>query len=107
MNAIKTNDFNREVLQSEVPVLVDFFATWCGPCKMLGPVLESVAQQFQGRAKVVKVDIDESPELAEQYGITAVPTLMVFNAGKAGQKTTGFQSQKQLAAMLDRAAVAV
>ena len=85
MNAIKTNDFNREVLQSEVPVLVDFFATWCGPCKMLGPVLESVAQQFQGRAKVVKVDIDESPELAEQYGITAVPTLMVFNAGKAGQ----------------------
>jgi len=72
----------------------------------MGPVLESAGQQFQGRAKVVKVDIDESPEPAEQYGITAVPTLRVLNAGKAGQKTMGFQSQKQLVAMLDRAAVA-
>ena len=100
MNTIKNDDFDREVVKSEVPVLVDFFATWCGPCKMLAPVLESVAQQFQGKAKVVKVDIDESPELAQQYGVTAVPTLLVFSGGKAVQKAMGFQSQKQLAALL-------
>ncbi len=101
MNAINKNDFDQEVLKSEMPVLVDFFATWCGPCKMLGPVLESVAQEFQGKAKVVKVDIDESPELAGQYGITAVPTLLVFSGGKVVQKAMGFQSQKQLAALLN------
>lgn len=101
MNAINKNNFDQEVLKSEMPVLVDFFATWCGPCKMLGPVLESVAQEFQGKAKVVKVDIDESPELAGQYGITAVPTLLVFSGGKVVQKAMGFQSQKQLAALLN------
>jgi thioredoxin 1 len=100
MNTIKNADFDREVVNSNVPVLVDFFATWCGPCKMLAPVLESVAQQFQGQAKVVKVDIDESPELAGQYGVTAVPTLLVFSGGKVLQKAMGFQSQKQLAALL-------
>ena len=106
MNAIKTSEFDREVLNAEVPVLVDFFATWCGPCKMLGPVLESVAEQFQGRAKVVKVDIDESPELAERHGITAVPTLLVFSGGTVVQKAMGFQSPKQLAALLDAATAA-
>jgi thioredoxin 1 len=107
MNAINQNDFDREVLKSEMPVLVDFFATWCGPCKMLGPVLESVAQEFQGKARIVKVDIDESPELAGQYGITAVPTLLVFSGGKVVQKAMGFQSQKQLATLLNSAAAAV
>ena len=100
MITIKNDDFDREVVNSNVPVLADFFATWCGPCKMLAPVLESVAQQFQGKAKVVKVDIDESPELAGQYGVTAVPTLLVFSGGKVIQKAMGFQSQKQLAALL-------
>lgn len=104
MNTINQNDFDREVLKSELPVLVDFFATWCGPCKMLGPVLESVAQEFQGKAKIVKVDIDDSPQLAGQLGITAVPTLMVFSGGKIVQKAMGFQSQKQLAALLNAAA---
>jgi thioredoxin 1 len=104
MNTINANEFDREVLKSEAPVLVDFFATWCGPCKMLGPVLESVAQQYQGRAQIVKVDIDASPELAQTYGITAVPTLLVFSGGKVVQKAMGFQSQKQLIALLDGAA---
>jgi len=107
MNAINQNDFDREVLKSAMPVLVDFFATWCGPCKMLGPVLESVAQEFQGKARVFKVDIDESPELAGQYGITAAPTLLVFSGGKVVQKAMGFQSQKQLAALLNSAAASV
>lgn len=103
MNTINQNDFEREVLKSELPVLVDFFATWCGPCKMLGPVLESVAQEFQGKVKIVKVDIDDSPQLAGQCGITAVPTLMVFSGGKIVQKVMGFQSQKQLATLLNSA----
>lgn len=106
MNAITSEQFDGEVLHAEVPVLVDFFATWCGPCRMLGPVLESVAQQFQGRAKVVKVDIDQSPELAEEYGITAVPTLLLFHHGKVVQQAMGFQSPKQLAAMLNEACCA-
>ena len=90
-----------------MPVLVDFFATWCGPCKMLGPVLESVAEEFKGKARVVKVDIDESQELAGQFGITAVPTLLVFRGGKIVQKAMGFQSEKQLAALLNAAKTTV
>ncbi len=101
MNIANGNNFEQEVIKSETPVLVDFFATWCGPCRMLGPVLESVAQEFQGKAKIVKVDIDESPELAVQYGITAVPTLLVFSGGKAVQQAMGFQTQKQLAMLLN------
>jgi thioredoxin 1 len=96
-----TNAFDKDVMQSAMPVLVDFYATWCGPCKMLGPVLEALAQQYQGRATIVKVDIDESPELAERFGITAVPTLMVFKGGQRVQQTQGYQSQRNLAAMLD------
>ncbi len=106
MKVINTDNFEQEVIKSELPVLVDFFATWCGPCKMLGPVLESVAQQYDGKAKVVKVDIDESPELAQQFRVSAVPTLLVFSGGNVVSEAMGFQSKKQLAAMLDQAAAA-
>ncbi|HOW66120.1 MAG TPA: thioredoxin [Candidatus Paceibacterota bacterium] len=106
---MKTNSeqFDQEVVQSKIPVLVDFFATWCGPCRMLTPVLESVSKEFEGRAKVVKVDIDESPELAARYGITAVPTLLLFAGGKVVDKAMGFQSPKQLADMLNRVSAPV
>jgi thioredoxin 1 len=96
-----TNTFENDVLSSELPVLVDFFATWCGPCQMLGPVLEEVAKRYEGRAKVLKVDIEEAPELAERYGINAVPTLILFNQGKPVQQIMGMQSARQLAAVLD------
>ncbi len=99
-----TNNFEKEVLQSELPVLVDFFATWCGPCKMLGPVLDQVAKSHEGRAKVLKVDIDEDPELAERFGITAVPTLILFHRGQPVQKVMGMQSPRQLSALLDAVA---
>ncbi len=101
-----TNSFDVDVQQSAVPVLVDFFATWCGPCKMLSPVLDEIAKKYEGRAKVIKVDIDESPELASRFGVTAVPTLVVFQGGKPVQKALGFQSPRQIAAMLDKLAVA-
>lgn len=100
-----TETFDQDALKSELPVLVDFYATWCGPCKMLGPVLEEVAKRYEGRAKVVKVDIDESPELAQRFGVSAVPTLVLFKDGKAVQKVMGFQSPKQLSTLLDGALV--
>jgi thioredoxin 1 len=100
-----TNSFDLDVQQSELPVLVDFYATWCGPCQMLSPVLEEIAKKYEGQAKVIKVDIEESPELAGRFGITAVPTLMVFHDGKPVQKALGFQSPRQIAAMLDKVTV--
>ena len=99
-----TNSFENDVLRSEMPVLVDFFATWCGPCRMMSPVLDQVAGSYEGRAKVLKVDIDEAPELAERYGITAVPTLILFHRGQPVQKVTGMQSARQLSALLDSVA---
>jgi thioredoxin 1 len=96
-----TETFDQDALKSELPVLVDFYATWCGPCKMLTPVLDEVAKRYEGRAKVVKVDIDESPDLAQRYGVSAVPTLVLFKDGKAVQKVMGFQSPKQLSTLLD------
>ena len=104
---MNTNSFENDVLQSEMPVLVDFFATWCGPCRMLSPVLDQVAGSYAGRAKVLKVDIDEAPELAERYGITAVPTLILFHRGQPVQKATGMQSARQLSALLDSVAAPI
>jgi thioredoxin 1 len=100
---MKTNSktFEQDVVKSEIPVLVDFFATWCGPCKMLAPALDSLAERYQGRAKIMKVDVDESPELAGQFGIQAVPTLILFNHGKVVQQSSGVPSMHNLSTMLD------
>ena len=100
MNLNQSN-FESEVLRSDLPVLVDFTATWCGPCKMLGPVIEELAHTYTGRAKVFKVDVDEAPDLANQFGVSAVPTLLLFKGGKVQQTATGFQSPRQLKALLD------
>jgi thioredoxin 1 len=101
-----TNTFENDVLKSALPVLVDFFATWCGPCRMLAPVLEQVAKTYEGKAKIMKVDIDESPELANRFGITSVPTLMVFHQGKPVRTAVGMQSPKQLGTLLEAASPA-
>lgn len=97
---ISSAEFQSEVEQSDVPVLVDFFATWCGPCKMLSPVLEDVAAEVAGRAKIVKVDIDASPDLAQRFGVMSVPTLMVFRSGQVANQAVGVQPKPALRALL-------
>jgi len=93
-------NFDETVNGSATPVLVDFWADWCGPCKMIAPVLEEIATEQAGKAIVAKVNIDESPELAERFGITAIPTLMVFKQGQAKRTLRGVQPKSALVAAL-------
>lgn len=100
---INDDTFDKEVIKSALPVLVDFSATWCGPCKVLGPVVEEIADDFEGRLKVVKVDIDSAQETASRLGITSVPTLMVFNKGKEVGRTYGAQPKETIVKQLEAA----
>ncbi|MEG0166026.1 thioredoxin [Anaerorhabdus sp.] len=99
MKIINKNEFD-EITKSGT-VLVDFFATWCGPCKMLAPVLEELATDFEGKAKVVKVDVDQEQELAMKFGIMSVPTMILFKNGEAVEKIQGFQPKAQIAAVIN------
>lgn len=89
-------NFESEVLNSDVPVLVDFFAEWCGPCKMMGPVVDKIAQEYEGKAKVGKIDIDKNPGLAGKYNVMSVPTFMVFKQGKIVDTVIGTVSKEEL-----------
>lgn len=82
-------NFEQEVLKSDIPVLVDFWATWCGPCRMLAPTIAKVAEEQEGKIKVGKIDVDEEPELAAKYGIASIPTLMVFKNGEVAKTSIG------------------
>ena len=93
-------NFEAEVLKSDVPVLVDFTATWCGPCKALAPIVEKVADEFQGKIKVGKLDIDDAPQITRKYGVRSVPTVLVFKGGQKMGQHVGLTTREKLVALL-------
>ena len=101
--AVTTNEFNDKVLASDVPVLVDFWAEWCGPCKAIGPSVEQLATEYAGKAKILKVDVDREGELATRYGVMSIPALLVFKGGKVVEQMVGAAPKAQIAALIDRA----
>lgn len=98
---VSDSTFDTEVLQANAPVLVDFTATWCGPCKMIAPILDQVAAEFGERLRIVKVDVDDNQATAAKYGIRGVPTLMLFKNGEATQTKVGAMSKSQLTEFLN------
>ena len=98
---ISDESFEEEVLQSERPVLIDYWAEWCGPCKMIAPVLDEIATEYSDRLKVVKLNIDDNPQTPPKYGIRGIPTLMVFKNGQVEATKVGAVSKAQLPAFLD------
>jgi thioredoxin 1 len=94
---INSSNFQSDVLQSSEPVVVDFWAEWCGPCKMIGPALEEIATEMQGQVKVAKINVDENPELAAQFGIRSIPTLLMFKDGQVAANMVGAAPKNRLA----------
>ena len=100
---VTDGDFEQEVLQSDQPVLVDFWAPWCGPCRQIAPLIDEISQENSGTAKVVKINIDESPNAAQTYGVSSIPTLMVFKAGEVVERFVGAQPKARLQEAIDAA----
>ena len=101
INHVTDASFEQDVLKSPGPVLVDFWAEWCGPCKMIGPVLEEISGEYTGKLKIAKLNIDENPQTPPKYGIRGIPTLMLFKNGQVEATKVGAVSKSQLAAFID------
>ena len=99
---ITDHSFEQEVLQSEKPVLVDYWAQWCGPCKVVAPILDEIAVEYQGKLKVAKLNVDDNPHTPPKYGVRGIPTLMIFKNGNAEATKVGALSKSQLTAFIDQ-----
>jgi len=97
---VTASTFDKEVLQSDVPVLVDFWAEWCGPCRMLAPILDQLAAEVGDKAKIAKVNVDEEPQLASSFGVMSIPTVIIFKNGEAVEKSVGLRSKDDLKRLL-------
>jgi thioredoxin 1 len=100
--AVTDSSFEQDVVQSDVPVLVDFWAPWCGPCRMVAPVVDEIAEQYAGKIKVVKLNTDENPGVASQYGIRSIPTLMIFKGGSKVEMVVGAVPKATLAKAIEQ-----
>ena len=97
---ITKDNFTKEVLESDIPVLVDFWATWCGPCRMIAPFIEEIAKEYEGKIKVGKINVDDEGELAVKFGIMSIPTVMVIKDGNVVSTAVGYRSKEQLVELL-------
>lgn len=101
--AVSDGDFDRVVLQAKTPVLVDFWATWCAPCRMVAPVIDELAEEYAGKVNFVKLDVDQNPQTASKYSIMSIPTLLIFKEGKPVTHVVGFRPKDELKRSLDEA----
>ena len=98
---LNKQNFENEVIKSDIPVLVDFFATWCGPCQMLSPIIDQISEEYKGKIKVCKLNVDEEQELAIKYNVMSIPTLILFKDGNAIKSSVGFVSKSELIEMVE------
>ncbi len=101
--ALTDDNFSEEVLDSQLPVLVDFWAAWCGPCRMVAPIVEELATEYDGKAKIAKLDVDAAQKTAMEFGIRSIPTLLIFKGGKVSDQVIGAIPKEQIAEKLDAA----
>ena len=100
--SVTKSSFDTEVLKSEIPVLVDFWATWCGPCRAIAPAVDAIAAEYVGKAKVLKVNVDEEPEIASQYNVQSIPTLLIFKGGAPVDQVVGLVPKDVIAGKIDK-----
>ena len=104
---VNDNSFEADVLQSDQPVLVDFWAEWCAPCRMMTPIVESIAEKFQGTAKVFKLNVDDNPSVSQRFGIKGIPTLIVFKGGKEAERLVGATNEQAVTRLIEEQLKAV